>query len=422
MGDPTPFLELQEHITRIAQEVIPSVVHVEVIQKENNRNTKVRGSGFVLSSDGYIVTNEHVVSKAVKVEISLMKQKRKIPAKVVGTDKLTDIALLKIDPEGIPLKPVKLGDDSKLQVGEWVMAVGNPYGLDGSVSFGIVSAKGRNLPEVGLLNDFIQTDALIDYGSSGGPLVNLSGEVVGINSMGQGRGIGFTIPISTVKEVVERLKNQSLERGWLGVVLQPFSRDLAEYLGNSDLHGVLITQIFPDSPAEKAGLQPEDLIVFLEGIPVEAEEEEDINQFRRLISNYPPGQTVTLTIFRKGKTLTKKVTLGKQPKVEGEEWETPFGFTLKELTELTALELRLKQQKGVIVSYVERGSPGSEGGVREGDLLVEVEGKQIITLEDAKKAFQELEGKSRFMVKVQRGEGIYWHLIRPFQSSQKGEK
>lgn len=409
------FFELQSLITEVANAVIPSVVHIEAIQKKNNRRSKVSGSGFIYSAEGYIVTNEHVVHHAEKVEVILINYKGRIPAKVVGTDKLTDLALLKIEPPtGVTLKPVKLGDDTKLRVGEWVLAIGNPYGLDGTVSFGIVSGKGRNFEDADVLNEFIQTDALIDYGSSGGPLLNLDGEVVGVNSMGQGRGIGFTIPISTVKEVVAKLLAGTVERGWMGIVIQPLDRDMASYMGLPDLSGAIISRVLPNSPAERARLQVGDIILEINGTPVAVEEEKDIPQFRRLVSSLPVGGTVPVTILSGRERKVVMVTLDRQPPLEGEEWETPYGFNVKELTEIMAIDLRLPRSKGVVVSFVERGSPASEGGLNPKDMILEVEGVPVTNLKDFQEVIKAHEGKSRFLMKVWRDEAVYWILIRPF--------
>ncbi len=274
---------LQERIIAVSEQLKPSVVHIDAIIKVNDRRKRVEGSGVVLSSDGRIITNQHVVDKAQKVEVTVPGRKQKYPADVVGADKQTDIALLRIRPD-VPLPAPSFGTVEELRVGQWVLAVGNPYGLDGTVSFGIVSAKGRNLEVKELINDFIQTDAMIDRGSSGGPLVDLDARVVGINSRGQGRGIGFTIPIDTALEVVADLEKGGVERGWLGVTLQPLDRDLASYFGAPELTGVIVNSVSTGSPAARGGIEPGDVITRLTASPTDAENQEDLGSFLRMVA------------------------------------------------------------------------------------------------------------------------------------------
>ena len=232
------FEDLQQVIISISKSIQPAVVHIEVVHKINDLKYKSLASGLIIDDKGYILTNEHVVDKAISVLVTLS-SKLEYQAQVIGTDKQTDLALLKIEPKE-KLKVAQMGNSDKVEVGEWVIAVGNPYGFDRTVSFGIVSGKGRVLPnlpiETPLINDFIQTDAAIDPGSSGGPLVNLKGEVIGINSIGFGRAQGFTIPINMAKEVNQKLlASGKINRGWLGVVLQPLNREYAAYYNSPDL-------------------------------------------------------------------------------------------------------------------------------------------------------------------------------------------
>src|SRR5262245_417975 len=260
--------ELQARVIEINRQVSPCVVHIESAVRVNGRRNLVEGSGFVIDATGVVLTNWHVVDRAEKVSVIVPKRDGRYDAEIVGTDKQTDVAVLRISPrEGEkPFGSAKVGDSEKVQVGEWVVAIGNPYGLEGSVSLGIVSAKGRDLRTEQLLNDFIQTDAMIDHGSSGGPLINLKGEVVGINSRGQGRGIGFTIPIDTAKRVAGDLLDQGrIARGYLGVTLQPLPRELARYWGQPSVHGVVVGSVAHESPAEKAGLEVGDVLIAFDG-------------------------------------------------------------------------------------------------------------------------------------------------------------
>jgi serine protease Do len=294
-----------------------------------------------------------------------------------------------------------------------VLAIGNPYGLDGTVSLGIVSAKGRNLEIPNLLNDFIQTDALIDRGSSGGPLVDLDGRVVGINSRGQGRGIGFTIPIDTARDVMAQLDHGGIERGFLGVSLQPLDRDLAEHLGLGETTGVLISHVVPKSPADRAGLETGDVITRFEGQEVEAEEDEDLGGFQRLVARAAPGTRVELGYMRDGAAAKTTVEISEQPKIEGEEVETPVGFHVKEITPNLARENRLSTTLGAFVTFVANGSPASEAGLRTGDVIVRIESADVTSLDEFRGAIARVDMKHRFLLRARRGEDLRFLLITP---------
>jgi len=415
------FDQMQALLTDVAADVLPSVVHVEAIVKRGGRRDKITGSGFFIDRQGYIVTNEHVVDRATKVEITRVDQKRRVPAEIIGTDKLTDLALLKIDPEAAPVKPARLGDDETVEVGEWVIAVGNPYGLDGTVSFGIISAKGRDLAREGMLNEFLQTDAMIDFGSSGGPLVNLEGEVIGVNSMGQGRGIGFTIPISTARDVIARLRRGPLARGWLGVVVQPLNRDLAAYLGKPQMTGVRVAQVVEAGPAARAGLRVDDVVTAVDGKPVVAEAREDLNQFRRLIAARMPDTRVELRVYRDGATKTIEVTTGRQPKLTGAEFETDFGFNVQELTPTLRLQRRVTPEQGVIVTHVERGSPASEADLNVGDVIIGLERRPVTDFADFRRRLTALPPHQPFLLEFWRNGGIYAAVVKPFAPQQSTE-
>ncbi len=406
------YAALQERIIETSRRVTPWVVHVEAIVKVNDRRNQVTGSGFVVSKGGHILTNQHVVEKAQKVTILVPGRKGKIPARIVGTDKQTDIAVLEIDPPE-PLSVATLGSAEDLEVGQWVLAVGNPYGLDGTVSLGIVSAKGRNLAIPQLLNDFIQTDAMIDRGSSGGPLVDLEGRVVGINSRGQGRGIGFTIPIDTALQVMAQMLDGGVERGWLGVGAQPLDRELAAYFGRPDLTGVVVTSVSPRSPAEIAGLQPGDIITHFGGEPVEAEKQEDLGQFQRRVASFGPGAKTELRYLRDDRERSLRVALRAAPKVEPEEAESDFGFHVQEITEGLFRAHRLPQRSGAFVSFVARGSPAAEAGLANGDVIAEVEGREVNDLGGFRSAMSAVRGRPRFLITALRGDERVLLLVRP---------
>jgi serine protease Do len=401
------FTDMQKEIVAISDGVKKSVVHIEVIQKsESGRPFRSLGSGVVVDSTGYILTNEHVVGRSMSVKVTL-EDKRELEAEVVGVDKQTDLAMLKIVSKD-PVPAARFGNSDQVEVGEWVIAVGNPFGFDRTVSFGIVSGKGRvisDLPsETPLLNNFIQTDAAIDPGSSGGPLVNLRGEIIGINSIGIGRGQGFTIPSNMALDVMKRLRQAgSVERGWLGVTVQPFDRRFARYFGDTALTGVLVGDIEPGSPAESAGLASGDVIAAFDGQTLSAENTDELNSFILMVSNRNVGEKVNLKVVRGGKRLDMPVAIGQQPKVKADEYETPFGFRAKEITFNLAKAMRLDSQDGVFVDYVEVGGVASEADLTEGDVIRWVEGKPIKTLQDLKDVFKEFKDNERMLVTVQNG-------------------
>ncbi len=403
--------ELEQRIVEVAEQVKPSVVHIEAIVKFGDRRSPVTGSGVIQSADGRILTNHHVVERAEKVTVTVPGRRRKYPARVVGTDPQTDVALLRIEPAE-PLPAARFGEGNGLRVGQWVLAVGNPYGLDGTVSFGIVSALGRNLEIPGTLNDFIQTDAMIDRGSSGGPLVDLEGRVVGINSRGQGRGIGFTIPIDTALDVAKRLEQGQLQRGYLGITMQPLDRELADYFGIPDATGAVVNSVAEGSPAAKSGLAPGDVITRFDGVAIEGEKEEDLGDFQRLVAGAQPGQSVSIEILRERKPRTLALDVGTQPRVEPAEVETEAGFHVQELTPNLIRENRLSTDRGAFVHFVVRGSPASEAGLQVGDVIERIEARRVADLADLREAMAEAERRPRFLVVARRGEETKFLLLK----------
>jgi serine protease Do len=420
------FDRLKSLIISVSDSIKPAVVHIEVVKKKRDMRYESMGSGLVIDKKGYILTNEHVVDDQIEITVTL-ETNREYQAELIGADKLTDLALIKIElPDDIELTAARLGNSDSVQVGEWVIAVGNPYGFDRSVSFGIVSGKGRvlNVPSLTpLINDFIQTDAAIAPGSSGGPLVNLRGEVIGINSRGVGRTQGFTIPINIAIEVKNKLlASGKIERGWLGLILQPLNRSFADYLGDPELEGILISDIEPDSPAEKAGLSPGDVILEYDGEKYKAEKEDDLNSFTLAVSRSVVGEKKTLIIFRDGKKKTVEITVGEKPKVKEEELETLYGFTAKEITDNVFRTYLLDTKQGVFVSYVEVGGVAAKGHLQEGDTIIEVNGEKVNDFETFGRLLEKYEDDNFVLFKVIRGKDHRFALMDMSKAQQEDNK
>jgi len=420
-----PLDALQTRVIDVSERVSPSVVHIQAAVRMNNRRNLATGSGLLMTREGIVITNEHVVERAEKVTVIVPGHPGRYSAEVVGTDKQTDLAVLRITPRkgDKPFRPGKLGDSDKLRVGEWVIAIGNPYGLKGTVSLGIISAKGRDLRNPKLLNEFLQTDAMIDRGSSGGPLINLRGEVVGINSRGQGRGIGFTIPVNTAKRVVADLVGEGrIARAYLGVTIQPLSRELARYWSLAEVQGLIVNGVAEGSPADQAGLRSGDILTRFDGDPVEAEKDEDLGDFQRKVAGEEVGKTVALEVLRDGEMTQLTATLGTQPKVVPDEEATDFGFTVQEVTEALFLTHRLRERGGVLASFVERGSEAAEAGMKAGDLVIAIEQTPIADIEQFRDAMDAADTSQPFLVTARRGRDLRYLLIVPRDSGQPGAR
>ena len=402
---------LEDRIITVSEQVKPSVVFVRAILRVNDRKTEVTGSGLIASADGLVLTNHHVVERADKVEVSVVGRKQPYRAEVLGDDRQTDLAVLRIQPDA-KLQPAHFGRIEDVRVGQWVLAIGNPYGLDGTVSLGIVSAKGRNLEIPELLNDFIQTDAMIDRGSSGGPLVDLQGRVVGINSRGQGRGIGFTIPVDTVLDVLAQISKGGVERGWLGVSLQPLDRDLAAYLGQPEATGVIVNSVVDGSPAERAGLRTGDIVVAFGAQAIEAEKEEDLGAFQRLVASSAPGTKVQLQVLRDGKRKQITTQLATQPTIEPAEAESDLGFQVQEITESLLRSERLLTREGAYVSFVTGGTPAAEAGLNVGDVVVRMGESEVQSLEEFRQAVAAAAGAERVLIHARRGSDLRFVLLK----------
>ncbi len=355
-----------------------------------------QGSGFIISRDGFILTNNHVVGGADKLEVKLS-DGRQLVAKVVGTDARTDLAVIKVEASDLPM--LSMGDSDRLEPGEWVLAIGSPFGLTGTVTSGIVSATGRSSMGITDYENFIQTDAAINPGNSGGPLVNLQGEAVGINTAilsrsGSYNGIGFAIPMNMAKSIVEQLiERGSVTRGYLGVMIQPLTEELAQSFKVSDSHGVLIGDVTADSPGAAAGLQRGDVIVQLDGQSVE-----DMTAFRNRVALIKPGTKANLTVLRNGERKEIAVTVGTLPDQEaagvrdGNAVDATLGLKVQTLNQPLAEKLGVKADSGVVITEVVPGSEAAEQGLRPGMIVQQVDHAPVKTADEfaqAVKAGQE---------------------------------
>lgn len=374
--------------------------------------TTAKGSGFIISADGYILTNNHMVGEAEKVNVELS-DGRKFTAKTIGADPETDVAVIKIDANNLPY--LELGDSDSLEVGEWVIAIGNPLGLNRTVTQGIVSAKGRSGFHLATYENFIQTDAAINFGNSGGPLINLDGKAVGINTAivgpGGNIGIGFAIPINMAKNIADQLiAGKGIERGFLGVMPQDLDPNLAETFGLKDTKGVLIPEVTEGSAADKAGLKHDDVILELNGEPVES-----ADSFRNKIAMFKPGTEVKLTIWRDGKRQTVTVTLAKRPPLEELTGTTnvaeELGFSVQDLTDDLASRYGYKGQSGVIVSNVEEGSQADRAGIAQGSLIKEVNRVQVQNTKEFNAEIEKAREKGVVLLLVKRERSTFYALL-----------
>jgi serine protease Do len=368
------------------------------------------GSGFVIRNDGVIITNNHVVENAKEILVTLT-DKREYNAKVLGRDPKTDLAVLKIESKG-DLPVAKLGDSDSLQVGDWVMAIGNPFGLSNTVTAGIVSAKGRSIG-AGPYDNFIQTDASINPGNSGGPLFNERGEVVGINSAifsqnGGNIGIGFAIPINLAKKLVPELETHgSVTRGWLGVSIQQITPDLAKSLGLEESRGALVADVTSGSPAAKAGVRRGDVIVSYNGKKVA-----ESSALPSLVAETPVGETVPVEVLRNGKGKTLEVTVAKlvdeaaaNDTDEQGEQKGQWGLALRELRPEEREEAGLKDGEGVLVTGIAPESPAAEANLQVGDVILEVNRVPVGSVSDLQKETAKVEGDKPLLLLLRRADG-----------------
>ena len=384
-------------------------------QPQGPRKQSSLGSGFIISSDGYIVTNNHVVEGADKVFVNLegdSDRAHSLEATVVGTDAETDIALLKVDAKR-DLPVLNFGNSDTAEVGEWVVAIGNPFGLSNSVTAGILSAKGRDI-HAGPFDNFLQTDASINPGNSGGPLINMAGEVIGINTaiVASGQGIGFAIPSNLASRIVEELKSgKKISRGWLGVTIQDVDENAAKALGLKDAQGALIGSVLPDEPAAKAGLKAGDIIV-----RVGRDDIRNSTELLRSVADLKPGTDVKITVLRNGKEFSTTVKLGErasQGMSQGgaqEEGGTSLSLTIRPLNKEDARSLQLPANtEGLVILSVQPGSPAQEAGLRPGDVIQSANLTPVVSVDELASIVRK-DGRERGAVMLQvnrRGESFF---------------
>lgn len=394
--------------------------------RPQEREVTSLGSGFVVEASGYIITNNHVIEDAEEITVTFANND-KYKAKIIGRDKKVDLALLKIEAKK-PLPFVPLGDSNNARVGDWVIAIGNPYGLGGTVTQGIISARARSI-NAGPFDDFLQTDAPINRGNSGGPLFNLSGEVIGINTAifspsGGSVGIGFSIPTALAKPVIDQLKKFGrTHRGWLGVKIQEVSEEMADSMGLPQPIGALILDITPEGPAAKAGLQVGDVVTHFAG-----KEISQMKSLPRLVAESKIGSTADIVYFRKGKSLKANIEVGELKEAEdgssiidkaanensptttkGKGAENLLGMSLEPLTPQIRQQLGLsKNQVGLVVSAVSNDSPALKKGLRRGDVVAEINGDPGVNLATMKKSLANAKaaGRKFAMVKIIRGQDV----------------
>ena len=378
------------------------------------------GSGFIIDADGYIVTNHHVVDGSRSIEVQLS-DGRTFQPKVIGSDAETDLALLKIEATGLPMIP--LGSSSALKVAEPVMAIGNPFGFDHTVTVGIVSGMGRFIGQ-GRFDDFIQTDAAINPGNSGGPLINTRGEAVGINSAirsssGGFQGIGFAIPVDLAKPILGQLRaTGKVTRGWLGVAIQPLTDELAKSFGIKGTQGALVASVSDDSPAAKAGFKPGDVIVTFDGKNVEGP-----RVLPAIVANTPVGRAVPVVVLRDGQRQTVTVTVGsladsrEARAATGEKPPTPesratekLGLALQELTPELAKQLGVQSAKGVVVTEVKPDSPAAQAGIAPGDVIREVNRMPVQGIQDVERGLTRGQDPAQVLLRVER-EGSQRYVV-----------
>ena len=415
--------EIETVITTLAEQSKPAVVNLSPLPNTgwNRERSRERpphgsgsGSGLIVDSDGYIVTNNHVIGDATEIEVRLF-DKTKLIAQVVGKDLDTDLAVLKVAMDR-PLQSVRFGDSSSVKVGQWVLAVGSPFGLDHTVTLGVVSGIGRENINLSRYENFIQTDASINPGNSGGPLFNLHGEVIGINTaiINFAQGIGFAIPSNMAKQVIEQLLAKGkVVRGWLGVGIQPLTPELAKKFGVTENEGVLVNEVFEEDPAAMAGIKPGDIIVSIDGAVVDSP-----NKLSRLIGMLTPGATAKIEVVRDLARVLIHVPLTERRDVPvvaslpQARTEVKLGLDVQDLTAGLAERFNLRESKGVLVTKVETGSLAQAEGLREGDLIKEVNRVDVSSMGDFNAALSRIRRGDTVLLRVLRESRAFYVVLK----------
>lgn len=428
--------DLSRVFINVAKQVKPAVVSIDVVEKARRvsrlpegfpqipgmpefgnqppRRPRGTGSGVIISPDGYILTNNHVVGEAVEINVKLA-DGREVKARRVGTDPETDLAVIKVDLQGLPF--AKLGDSERVEQGEWVIALGSPFGLSQTMTAGIVSATGRDLPGAGQFTNFIQTDASINPGNSGGPLVNMDGEVIGINTMifsrtGGNEGIGFAIPSNLSSKVYAQLvKSGRVTRGYLGLYPRDLDPALARTVGYNGEGGALVQDVSGrDTPAAKAGLKSGDVITEVDGKAVKT-----ARHLTEVVADLPVGKPVQVKFVRDGRVQTTTVTLGERPRpneTSPENDGTPeqdmgkLGISVQTVTPEMASELKLKIGTGAIVQSVQPSSPAAEAGIRTGDVIHKINRVEVTSAQSLTRALEQIKGEKQIVLQIESREQL----------------
>ncbi len=415
--------DIQAVITELAEQAKPLVVNLFPLTNtgriregsgERTPNASGSGSGLIVDSAGYIVTNNHVIGDASEIEVRLS-DKTKLLAHVIGKDPDTDLALLKVTPDR-PLPSATFGDSTGVKVGQWVLAVGNPFGLDRTVTLGVVSGIGRENINLSRYENFIQTDASINPGNSGGPLFNLRGEVIGINTaiINFAQGIGFAIPSNMAQQVITQLlENGKVVRGWLGVGIQPLTADLAKKFGVSEGEGVLVNEVFEKDPAAVAGIRPGDVIIRIDGTVVDSP-----NKLSRLIGALTPGTRAKIEVVRDLKPVTLTILLTERrdatvpasaPPPRG---EIKLGLEVQELTASLAEKFKLEESRGVLIVKVEPNSLAQAEGLREGDVIKEVNRVDVSSVAEYAAALSRSRHGDTILLRVLREKRAFYVVLK----------
>lgn len=420
--------DIQAVITELAEQAKPSVVNLFPVTSasrsrdsftDRTPNASGSGSGLIIDSEGHIVTNNHVIGDATEIEVRFS-DKTKLIGHLIGKDPDTDLAVLKVNADH-PLPSARFGDSTGVKVGQWVLAVGNPFGLDRTVTLGVVSGIGRENINLSRYENFIQTDASINPGNSGGPLFNLRGEVIGINTaiINFAQGIGFAIPSNMAKQVIEQLLAKGkVARGWLGVGIQPLTAELAKKFGVIEGAGVLVNEVFEKDPAAQAGIKPGDVIVRIDGTVVDSP-----NKLSRLIATLPPGATSKIEVVRDLARLTLEIPLSERrdhssavtslPQVNPQQkLDMKLGLDVQDLTASMAEKFKLRESTGVLITKVEPNSLAQAEGLREGDVIKQVNRADVSSVADFMSAISRSQMGDSILLRVLRENRAFYVVLK----------